>query len=106
MVAYLQQKCIFMFNAFKFNEKKLTFNKIYLYSIKYICIQWKTFSLYTFIFMLIKNHTRTLFQIMGYEKSHSGYSLSFTNVQLNLKIRNLACKLDQFPGYDHEICVS
>ena len=54
--------------------------------------------------MLIKNHTRALFQIMGYQKSHSGYSLSFTNVQLNLKIRNLACKLDQFPGYDDEIC--
>ena len=56
--------------------------------------------------MLIKNHTRALFQIMGYQKSNSGYSLSFTNVQLNLKIRNLACKLDQFPGYDDEICAS
>ena len=41
MVAYLLQKCIFIFNEniFIFNEKYLTFKKIYLYSIKYICIQ-------------------------------------------------------------------
>ena len=41
MVAYLQQKCIFIFieNIFKFNEKNLKLKKIYLYSIKYICIQ-------------------------------------------------------------------
>ena len=35
MVAYLEQKCIFVFNGymFLFNEKYLTSKKIYLYSI-------------------------------------------------------------------------
>ena len=57
----------------------------------------------------IKNHTRTLFQITGYQKSYSGYFSSFANVQLTVwwfKIRNFVCKLNQYPGYDDEICMS
>ena len=65
--------------------------KIYLYSIKYICIQSKIFvfnekyfySILLFLYS-IKNHTRTLFQIAGYQKSYSGYFLFFTNVQLTV----------------------
>ena len=46
--------------------------------------------------------------ITGYQIYYSGYSgfLSFTNVQLTVlwfQIRNLVCKLDQYPGYDDEI---
>ena len=63
------------------------------------------FTLYFYFYVNKKSH-ESIISIMGYQKSHSGYSLSFTNVQLNLKIRNLACKLDQFPGYDDEICAS
>ena len=58
--------------------------KIYLYSIKYICIQSKIFVFnekyfYSILLLLysIKNHTRTLFQIVGYQKS-------FANVQLTV----------------------
>ena len=41
MVAYLQQKYIFVFNENIFKEKYLTFKKKYSYSMKYICIQQK-----------------------------------------------------------------
>ena len=62
--------------------------KIYLYSMTYICIQSKFNEKYLYSILLflcsIKNHTRTLFQIAGYQKSYSGYFLSFTNVQLTL----------------------
>ena len=46
MAAYLQQKCIFIFNenVFLCNKKYLAFEKIYLYSIKYISIQQKIFT--------------------------------------------------------------
>ena len=65
--------------------------KIYLYSIKYICIQSKIFvfnekyfySILLFLYS-IKNHTRTLLQIAGYLKSSSGFFSSFSNVQLTL----------------------
>ena len=56
--------------------------KIYLYSMKYICIQSEIFAFnekYFYSILLfscsIKNHTRTLFQIMGCQISYSGYYL-------------------------------
>ena len=64
--------------------------KIHLYSMKYICIQSKTYSnekhFYSILLLLysIKNHTRILFQIVVYQKSYSGHFLSFTNVQLTV----------------------
>ena len=61
--------------------------KIYLYSIKFICIQSEIFvfnekhfySTRLFLYS-VENYTRTLFQIAGYQKSYSGYFLSITNV--------------------------
>ena len=72
-------------------KKYMISKKIYLYSIKYICIQFKIlvfsekyfYSILLFV-CTIKNHTRTLFQITGYQKSYSGYFLSFINVQLTV----------------------
>ena len=65
--------------------------KIYFYSIKYICVQSKIFvfnekHFYSTLLFLysIENHTRTLFQIAGYQKSYSGYFLFFANVQLTV----------------------
>ena len=65
--------------------------------------------LYAFIFMFNKKSDEDItgYQIY-YQIYYSGYSgfLSFTNVQLTVlwfQIRNLVCKLDQYPGYDDEI---
>ena len=74
-----------------FNKKYMISKKTYFYSIKYICIQSKIFVInekYFYYILLfscsIKDHTRTLFQIAGYQKSYSGYFLSFANVQLTV----------------------
>ena len=71
--------------------KYMISNKIYFYSLKYICIQSKIFvfnekffTLYFYFHIQQKNYTRTLFQIVGYQKSYSGYFSSFTNVQLTV----------------------
>ena len=45
-------------------------------------IHLKIILFYTFIFMLNKKHTRTLFYMKGYQGSYSGYFLSFTSVEL------------------------
>ena len=84
---------MFVFNEkiFIFNKKYMASKKIYLCSIKYICIQSKIFvfnekyfySILSFLHS-IKNHTRTLFQIVGYQISYQRYFLSFTNVQLSV----------------------
>ena len=49
-----------------------------------------------------EHYTQTL------SKTYARYFLSFNNVKLTvqwLQIRNLVCKLDQYPGYDDGICV-
>ena len=102
MVAYLQQKRTFVLN-------EIIFISLYIYIYIYIYIfAFNSKYLYSIKSIFILTH-KTLLLKKGYQKSYSGYILSFINVQLNAlwsEVKNLVCKLDQYLRCDNGICMS